>query len=167
MRVIGIDSTDLDHSGEIIHEAQFQQIEAMLTRAPQKDTIILLHHPATRDAAWSNPAEPIFVLRDQDIMRLQDMVARAPGVRLVLNGHTHRARRNRPDVETSAVFLECASAKNWPTGATHIRIFDGGLAVNFQHNRGEDALDWASRTRWTQCGPATRLWQASGGAVAS
>ena len=49
----------------------------------------------------------------------------------------------------NTVFLETPAAKNWPTGATQIRFFDGGMAINFRQNSSEKALRWAARTRWT------------------
>ena len=44
----------------------------------------------------------------------------------------------------NTVFLETPAAKNWPTGATQIRFFDDGMAVNFRQNSSEEALRWAS-----------------------
>lgn len=156
MRVIGIDSTALDIAGGQIDPQQFLEIERMLLAQPRKNTIVMLHHPTTRDAAFTNIGGPAFVLRDSDLMRLQQLIARAPGVRLVLTGHTHRARKNKPDVNTQAVFLECPSCKNWPTGVMHIRIYENGLMVNFRHHRSPEALIWAGRTRWTAFGLASQ-----------
>jgi len=60
-------------------------------------------------------------------------------------------------LDTHAVFLETPAAKNWPTGATQLRFYSDGIAVNFRHNMGEEALDWASRTRWTNFGLAPEI----------
>lgn len=157
VRVIGIDSTELDKSGGRIEPQQFRQIEGFLRRDPNKPTVLMLHHPMTREAGWSNAAGPAFILRDPDLIRLQKMIQAAPGVKLVLAGHTHRAHRDKPDLDTHAVFLETPAAKNWPTGATQLRFYSDGIAVNFRHNMGEEALDWASRTRWTNFGLAPEI----------
>ncbi|WP_273416585.1 metallophosphoesterase [Corynebacterium appendicis] len=148
-RVVGIDSTKLVSSGGMISREQFTQIQAIFDEDTVTPTVVMLHHPATRQAAWSNPAGPAFVLRDMDIMRLQRMIAAQDNIKLVLSGHTHRGRNNRPDVAKNTVFLETPAAKNWPTGATQIRFFDDGMAVNFRQNSSEEALRWAARTRWT------------------
>lgn len=158
-RVVGIDSTKLDTSGGMISDEQFGQIQAIFAQDRTTPTVVMLHHPATRQAAWSNPAGPAFVLRDRDIMRLQRMIAAQNNIKLVLSGHTHRGRNNRPDVAKNTVFLETPAAKNWPTGATQIRFFEDGMAVNFRQNSSEEALRWAARTRWTVFGlsPETML----------
>ena len=36
-------------------------------------------------------------------------------------------------------------------------FYSDGIAVNFRHNMGEEALDWASRTRWTNFGLAPEI----------
>ncbi|MCT1452710.1 MULTISPECIES: metallophosphoesterase [unclassified Corynebacterium] len=158
-RVVGIDSTKLDTSGGMISPEQFEQIQGIFDEDRVTPTVVMLHHPATRQAAWSNPAGPAFVLRDRDIMRLQRMIAAQDNIKLVLTGHTHRGRKNRPDAAKNTVFLETPAAKNWPTGATQIRFFADGMAVNFRQNSSEEALRWAARTRWTVFGlsPETML----------
>lgn len=155
VRVLGIDSTHRDDSGGVINPAQFEQIEGILQDDPSRPTVVMLHHPMTRDAQWTNIGGPTFTLDDGDAQRLQGMFAAAPGVRLVLGGHTHRVRRNAPDAASGArppIYLETPSAKNWPTGATHLRVFGDRLLVNFQHAVGPEALAWAQRTRWTTFG---------------
>lgn len=158
-RVVGIDSTKLDTSGGMISKEQFVQIEEIFNADRLTPTIVLLHHPATRQAAWTNPAGPAFVLRDRDVMRLQRLVAKQNNIKLVMSGHTHRGRNNRPDAAKNTVFLETPAAKNWPTGATQIRFFEDGMAVNFRQNSTEESLRWAARTRWTIFGlsPETML----------
>lgn len=158
-RVVGIDSTKLDTSGGMISDEQFRQIQDIFNQDRITPTVVMLHHPATRQAAWTNPAGPVFVLRDRDIMRLQRMIAAQNNIKLVLSGHTHRGRNNRPDIAHNTVFLETPAAKNWPTGATQIRFYEDGMAVNFRQNTSEEALRWAARTRWTIFGlsPETML----------
>ncbi|RAV34146.1 hypothetical protein CWC39_04830 [Corynebacterium heidelbergense] len=157
LRVIGIDSTHMDAAGGTIEPQQFTDIEKELASRPNQPTIILLHHPMTRDAAWSHVGGPAFILNDADMLRLQRLIAEAPGVRLVCSGHTHRARRDTPDLPTRATYLETPSAKNWPTGATHLRIHTDGIYVNFRHAMGDAAFEWARRTRWTYFGLAPLL----------
>lgn len=148
-RVVGIDSTELDSSGGMIEEEQFVQIERIFNEDRTTPTIVLLHHPCTRDAAWTNAGGPIFVLRDKDIMRLQGLIAAQNNIKLVMSGHTHRGRKNKPDTAVNTVFLETPAAKNWPTGGTQIRFFEEGMVLTFRPNTSEEALRWAARTRWT------------------
>jgi Icc protein len=155
VRVLGIDSTHRDDSGGVIAESQFAQIEGILQDDPTRPTVVLLHHPMTRDAQWTNMGGPTFTLENRDAQRLQAMFAAAPGVRLVLGGHTHRVRRNAPDAASGKrppIYLDTASAKNWPTGAMHLRVFGDRIMVNFRHAVGPEALAWAQRTRWTTFG---------------
>ncbi|GAB3078024.1 metallophosphoesterase [Corynebacterium aquatimens] len=148
-RVVGIDSTELDSSSGMIEDAQFVQIERIFNEDRTTPTVVMLHHPCTRAAAWSNAGGPGFVLRDKDIVRLQELIAKQTNIKLVLSGHTHRARKNAPDAAKNTVFLETPAAKNWPTGATQIRFFKDGMAITFRQNTSEEALRWAARTRWT------------------
>lgn len=155
IRVLGIDSTHRDRSGGVINGEQFTQIEEILQEDPLRPTVVMLHHPMTRDAQWTNIGGPDFTLADADAQRLQAVFAAAPGVRLVLGGHTHRVRRNTADPASGPrppVYLETASAKNWPTGAMHLRVYEDRLTVNFRHAVGPEALAWAQRTRWSTFG---------------
>ena len=139
----------------MINEPQFRQIEGILQDDPTRPTVVMLHHPMTRDAQWTNIGGPTFTLKDANAQRLQAMFAAAPGVKLVLGGHTHRVRRNSPDEAAGPnppVFLETASAKNWPTGGMHMRVFGDRIMVNFRHAVGAEALAWAQKTRWTTFG---------------
>ncbi|TQL62993.1 calcineurin-like phosphoesterase family protein [Propioniferax innocua] len=156
-RVVGVDSTTLDSSGGAIASDQMDELGDILRSEPTRRTVVMLHHPVTNEAAFTNPGTPAFVLNRRDAMKFQRLVEQTPGVALVMAGHTHRSRHNRPDVATEAVFLETPAAKSWPTGATHLRFFDDGIMVNFRHNMGAEAHDWAMRTRWTQFGLSPAL----------
>ena len=155
VRVLGIDSSHRDESGGVINESQFKQIEGILQDDPERPTVVMLHHPMTRDAKWTNIGGPTITLKDANAQRLQAVFAAAPGVKLVLSGHTHRVRRNTPDEAAGPnppVFLETASAKNWPTGAMHLRVFGDQILVNFRHAVSAEALAWAQKTRWAMFG---------------
>ncbi|WP_165841678.1 metallophosphoesterase [Corynebacterium heidelbergense] len=78
LRIIGIDSTHMDAAGGTIEPQQFTDIEKELAFRPDQPTIILLHHPMTRDAAWSNVGGPAFILDDADMLRLQRLYRRSP-----------------------------------------------------------------------------------------
>ncbi|NLG55829.1 MAG: hypothetical protein GX542_09315, partial [Rhodococcus sp.] len=148
LRIVGVDSTHLDNSGGVIAESQFTEIERTLAEDPTRPTLMLAHHPVTREAALTNLGGPGFILAEPDRQRLQQLHAANPGVFLMLAGHTHRARVTRGDTGARVHYLETGSAAGYPGGYTLIHLYSGGYQVNFHRTSSEDALAWTRRSRF-------------------
>jgi Icc protein len=85
LRIVALDSTIPGKSGGEIREEQLAWLDATLSGAPAKPTIVALHHPPFRTAighmdrqALANPAA------------LEKVIARHPQVERVIAGHLHR-----------------------------------------------------------------------------
>ncbi|HHX84431.1 MAG TPA: hypothetical protein GX694_03705 [Actinomycetales bacterium] len=152
LRIMGIDSTHLDASGGMIEPHQHEAIEAELATDPHRPTLVLAHHPVTREAAFTNAAGPSFVVPQHDADRLQSAFTRAPGVFLMAAGHTHRAKRTAPDAARGVDFVEFGSCAGYPGGYTIISLHTGGYMVNFHRTGTPEALDWSARSRWAAYG---------------
>ncbi len=148
LRILGIDTTELDAAGGAIEPEQMAQIRDELRADPDRPTVVFGHHPATVEAATTNLAGPAFVLRHEHAHELQALYARAPGVFLHHAGHTHRNRRTGPDHPGLAVeFLEVGAVKEYPGGYSVLRLYEGGYMVNFYKTRSEASRAWSYRTR--------------------
>lgn len=157
LRILAMDSTRGSAGGWICPE-QYEQILTELRSDPYHPTIAATHHPVTGDAAWSAVSGPQFMLRGRDRLRLQVIERQAPGVFLHLAGHTHRMRRDRPDLpRTNTHYLECAACVAYPAGYTLIHLFEGGYLVNFWRLSDPDALRWIYRSRWQSLGIGAHL----------
>ncbi|MBF6172409.1 metallophosphoesterase family protein [Nocardia blacklockiae] len=147
LRLLGLDTTELDASGGSIDRAQFGRIRELLRADPDRPTLVFGHHPVTLDSAVSNIAGPAFVLNRPDAAELQALYRQSPGVFLHHSGHTHRNRRSRPDIPLAVDFLEVAAVKEYPGGYTLLRLYEGGYQVNFYKTRTAAARRWSTRTR--------------------
>ncbi|WP_024802470.1 metallophosphoesterase [Nocardia sp. BMG51109] len=147
LRLLGLDTTELDGAGGSIDPAEFDRVAEVLRADPDRPTLVFGHHPVTLDAAVSNIAGPGFVLNRPDAARLQELYRSAPGVFLHHSGHTHRNRRTRPDLPLNVEFLEVAAVKEYPGGYTLLRLYEGGYMANFYKTRTADARRWSTRTR--------------------
>ncbi|WP_018024852.1 metallophosphoesterase family protein [Corynebacterium ulceribovis] len=152
LRVIGLDSCQLDNSGGIIEDSQFRQLAAELAQNPDQPTLMIAHHPVTREAAWTNMSGPFFVLRSNDSARLQKLHLGAPGVFMMAAGHTHRVRRTKPDTAAHVDYVELGASAGYPGGYTLVHLYTGGFRVNFHRVSSEEALRWAARSRWAAYG---------------
>lgn len=152
LRIMGIDSTHLDAAGGSIEPYQHEAIEVELAADPHRPTLVLAHHPVTREAAFTNASGPSFVLPQPDADRLQAAFTRAPGVFLMAAGHTHRARRTAPDAARDVDFVEFGSCAGYPGGYTIVSLYTGGYMVNFHRTGTPEALDWSARSRWAAYG---------------
>ncbi len=157
LRVLAMDSTR-GSAGGWITEPQYEQITAALQAEPERPTLAATHHPVTRDAAWSSPSGPQFMLRGRDRVRLQAIERDASGVFLHVAGHTHRMRRDRaslPGAQTR--YLETAACAAYPVGYTLLHLFTGGYLVNFWRVGADETLDWIMRSRWQVLGIGAHL----------
>lgn len=149
LRVIGLDSTRLDAPNGEIGLSQFTQLRRTLANDPNMPTIVMCHHPVTRESALTNVAGPSFILNKKDRDTLQNILATTPGAFLMVSGHTHRAKRVAPDQAQNVDFLETASTKDYPCGYTLVHLYTGGYTVNFHRTSSPGALEWTSRSRWS------------------
>ncbi|MEV0298239.1 metallophosphoesterase [Nocardia sp. NPDC050710] len=147
LRVIGLDTSELDTAGGRIERPQFDHLTELLRADPDRPTLIFSHHPVTSESGLTNTAGPGFVLNGPDSAALQALYARSPGVFLHHAGHTHRTRRTRPDVDCAVEFLEVASVKEYPGGYCLLRLYEGGYMVNFYKTRSAAARQWSATTR--------------------
>ncbi|WP_225730775.1 MULTISPECIES: metallophosphoesterase [unclassified Nocardia] len=147
LRLLGLDTTDLDASGGRIEPRQFDHLRTVLRAEPDRPTLVFGHHPVTRDSAFTNLGGPGFVLDRRAAARLQELYRTAPGVFLQHSGHTHRTRRSTPDIPLDVEFLEVAAVKEYPGGYCLLRVHEGGYQINFYKTRTDAARRWSTRTR--------------------
>ncbi|MRH88926.1 phosphohydrolase [Nocardia sp. SYP-A9097] len=147
LRLLALDTTELDSAGGTIDHAQFDRLREVLLADPDRPTLVFSHHPVTTESGWSNLAGPGFILNAANSAELQALYRSAPGVFLHHSGHTHRNRRTRPDLAIPVEFLEVAAAKEYPGGYSLLRIYEGGYTVNFHKTRTANARRWSARSR--------------------
>ncbi|MBH0777370.1 metallophosphoesterase [Nocardia bovistercoris] len=147
LRLLGLDTSELDGTGGRIDRPQFDHLTGILTADPDRPTLIFGHHPVTRTSGATALAGPGFILNASDSTELQTLYTRAPGVFLHHAGHTHRNLRTRPDTPCDVEFLEVASVKEYPGGYTLLRIHEGGYMVSFYKTRTPAARQWSALTR--------------------
>ncbi|MFE9582427.1 metallophosphoesterase [Nocardia sp. NPDC006044] len=147
LRVLGLDTSELDGSGGTIDRPQFDLFAERLRDDPDRPTLVFGHHPVTIESGLTNLAGPGFVLNGRDSAELQAGYDRAPGVFLHHSGHTHRNRRTRPDTGCAVEFLEVAAVKEYPGGYCLLRLYEGGYMLNFYKTRTEAARRWSAATR--------------------
>ncbi|WP_330232744.1 metallophosphoesterase [Nocardia sp. NBC_00508] len=147
LRVLGLDTSELDGAGGSIDRPQFDLLTERLGADPDRPTLMFGHHPVTTESGLTNVAGPGFVLNGRDSAELQALYARCPGVFLHHSGHTHRNRRTRPDAPCAVEFLEVAAVKEYPGGYSLLRLYEGGYMINFYKTRTESARRWSALTR--------------------
>lgn len=147
LRLIGLDTSELDGAGGTIEAPQLARLRELLRAEPERPTLVFGHHPVTVESGLTNTAGPGFVLNRHDSAQLQALYERAPGVFLHHSGHTHRNRRTRPDTACAVEFLEVAAVKEYPGGYSLLRIYEGGYMLNFYKTRTEQARRWSTLTR--------------------
>ncbi|MEU0505533.1 metallophosphoesterase family protein [Nocardia sp. NPDC005998] len=147
LRLLGLDTSELDGSGGSIERPQFDRLGELLRTDPDRPTLVFGHHPVTTESGLTNTAGPGFVLNRSDSLELQTLYERAPGVFLQHSGHTHRNRRTRPDTGCAVEFLEVAAVKEYPGGYSLLRLYEGGYMINFYKTRTAAARRWSAMTR--------------------
>ncbi|WP_433661975.1 metallophosphoesterase [Nocardia sp. CA-128927] len=147
LRLLGLDTSELDGSGGTIERPQFDLLTERLRADPDRPTLVFGHHPVTIESGLTNLAGPGFVLNGRDSAELQALYDRSPGVFLHHSGHTHRNRRTRPDTACAVEFLEVAAVKEYPGGYSLLRLYEGGYMLNFYKTRTDAARRWSATTR--------------------
>ncbi|WP_405166995.1 metallophosphoesterase [Nocardia sp. NBC_01499] len=147
LRLLGLDTSELDGSGGTIDRPQFDVLAERLRADPDRPTLVFGHHPVTIESGLTNLAGPGFVLNCRDSAELQALYDRSPGVFLHHSGHTHRNRRTRPDTACAVEFLEVAAVKEYPGGYSLLRLYEGGYMLNFYKTRTDAARRWSATTR--------------------
>ena len=86
VRLLALDSTVIGrHDGEI-SDAQLAWLDATLAAAPDRPTMVFLHHPPFETGVWWMDCIGLTGARE-----LEAVVRRHPQVRLVVAGHVHRS----------------------------------------------------------------------------
>lgn len=147
LRLLALDTTELDSSGGRIDRPQFEHLRDVLLADRDRPTLVFSHHPVTTESGLSNLAGPSFILNAPDATELQALYRDSPGVFFHHSGHTHRTRRTGPDQPIAVEFLEVASVKEYPGGYTLLRLYEGGYMANFYKTRTPAARRWSTRTR--------------------
>lgn len=151
VRILGVD-TSLPHlEGGHIGEAQFAAIGAELAADPERPTVVFGHHPVTSCAGASNIGGPGFILPRAQSLRLQRMLAGAPGTLAMFAGHTHRTRRGGADIG-GVDYCERGAAFGHPAGWTMLDIRTGGYLVSFHRTTDPGCLELSARARWSVFG---------------
>lgn len=147
LRLLGLDTSDLDGAGGRIDRPQFDHLARTLAADPDRPTLVFGHHPVTSASGATAVAGPGFILNTADSTKLQTLYTRAPGVFLHHAGHTHRTLRTRPDTPCDVDFLEVASVKEYPGGYSLLRLYEGGYLISFYKTRTPAARRWSALTR--------------------
>lgn len=87
LRVVLLDSTRPGHDGGELDAPRLSWLDLELSDAPDRPTILAMHHPPLRTAA---PAWDRIGLTDADLASLAGVLDRHSQVRLVVGGHLHR-----------------------------------------------------------------------------
>jgi 3',5'-cyclic AMP phosphodiesterase CpdA len=87
LRVVALDSTLPGEDRGELDPARLARLDAELAAAPERPTLLALHHPplVTGSAAWDAIGLPA-----DDRRALGEVVARHPQVRRIVAGHVHR-----------------------------------------------------------------------------
>jgi len=87
LRLVALDSTKPGHDGGELDAARLSWLDRELSAAPDRTTILAMHHPPLRTAT---PAWDRIGLSDSDLASLATVLDRHPQVRLIVGGHLHR-----------------------------------------------------------------------------
>jgi Icc protein len=153
LRIVGLDTTDLDAPSGTLDDDQLEGLRATLAADPHRTTLVFGHHPVTYDSAVTTAAGPGYNLDEAKARELESIYARMPGVFLHHAGHTHRNKRTRAEVASAprsggeTEFLEVAAVKEYPGGYSLLRLYTGGYLVSFYKIQTELARQWSQRTR--------------------
>jgi 3',5'-cyclic AMP phosphodiesterase CpdA len=87
VRLVALDSSKPRRSGGFLDDAALAWLDATLTQAPVRPTLLFLHHPPFRTGV--NAAD---LLGFHGLHRLHAIVARHPALRRIVAGHIHCER---------------------------------------------------------------------------
>ncbi|MQY30036.1 metallophosphoesterase family protein [Nocardia aurantia] len=147
LRLLGLDTTELDIAGGSIEPEQLDHLRTLLADEPDRPTVVFGHHPVTSESGATNMSGMDFILDRGDAAALQSLYRAAPGVFLHHSGHSHRNRRTRPDLPIPVDFVEVGAVKEYPGGYAMVRLYEGGYMLNFHKTRTENAKRWSTRSR--------------------
>ena len=85
VRIVGLDVTVPGHHHGLMDEAAAEWLEAVLARAPDRPTLLLMHQPPFITGV---PYLDAYLCRDGH--RLASLIARYPNVQCIACGHVHR-----------------------------------------------------------------------------
>lgn len=130
LRIVGLDSSMAENSaGGTLHSAQLEAFRNELASDPNAPTIVLSHHPLTRQQAATAWGSRPFLMDKCSATEVERIEASAPGTFLHLGGHTHRGRRSRGHIATGVEFLETPASGEFPNVYTLIDLYTGGYMV--------------------------------------
>jgi hypothetical protein len=117
------------------------------SRREGRPSLVLSHHqPVPPEHRGSYP-NTIGVHPD-DSLALFDLLAKAPHVKAMLIGHTHRNRIRRYPQTGVLPFVEVQNPKDYPGGFAHYRLFeDGSFRQEVRRTPSERALAHSTRCR--------------------
>jgi 3',5'-cyclic-AMP phosphodiesterase len=87
LRLVVLDSTAPGHEHGELDGERLDWLDRELAAAPERQTLIAMHHPPLRTGA---PAIDAIALRDDGRRALGELLERHPQVRKVVAGHVHR-----------------------------------------------------------------------------
>ena len=141
LRLVVLDSTRPGAERGELDADRLSWLEAELARAPDRVTLVALHHPpvSTGVAAWDKMGLPA-----ADRRALADVLGRHPQVRRIVAGHLHRAMTaelaGRPVVAVPSTYVQTRLSFNSdeieiavePRGFAVHALLDGELASHIQ-----------------------------------
>jgi hypothetical protein len=149
LRIIGLDTYDKPGDGGDAGALGDEQLEWFLDELrsdPDQPTVVFGHHPlVVQDSPY--PITPGTALDAAQAETIIAAYAEAPGVFLHHAGHTHRNKLTELPGAPGVTHQEVAAVKEYPGGATVLRLHTGGYALNFAKASSEDALAWSERSR--------------------
>jgi len=134
------------HEGEF-GEQRREWLADTLAEAPDTPTLLFTHHhPVPPEHRGSYPNT--IGIEPRDSVALFELLARAPQVRGVLIGHTHRNRVRRYPQTEAVPFAEVNNPKDYPGGFAHYRLFeDGSFRQEVLRTPSQRALHHSTRCR--------------------
>lgn len=171
VRLVLVDTTDPTRHDGVFPAARAEWLDRVLTAAPERPTLIAMHHPAFLTGIWWMDA---ITMNGDDRARFAEVIRRHPQVRQVAAGHIHRSITSSlgstvltvcpstvhqvglglgPDAAAVLTYESPALQLHRWTGehfVTHTRPLDVPLALDLQ----TVVPDWATVTeRLAQGGP--------------
>ncbi|MFA5786160.1 MAG: metallophosphoesterase [Actinomycetota bacterium] len=147
LHIVGLDSADIQSgSGVLSHYGQTEWLKADLEAHASTPTIIFFHHPVTEMASATAAPPVVFTVNQTDAQAFMEMVA-GTSVIAVYHGHTHRNWVTTSPTTGSLPYIEVGATKEYPGGYALVKVYEGGLMVNFYKTRSAKARAWSERSR--------------------